>query len=65
MNEQDRKTMEDVRWRINDIRDMLIESRSFNGERLYGIDEWSTPAVNLQRAIALLDAALSRSEQTK
>ena len=48
----------DLRWRINDIRDDLIRSRGDCGS-IYGIDEWSVPAVNLQLALAKIDSALA------
>jgi hypothetical protein len=50
--------LRDLRWRIDDVRDMLM-SYGVGGEHLYGIDEWSTPAVNLQLAIDKIDAALA------
>ena len=50
--------LKDLRWRISDTRDQLMRSRCGAGEEsLYGIDEWSTPAVNLQLAIDLIDQA--------
>lgn len=47
--------LKDLRWRINDVRDMLMSS--FGDRRIYGCDEWSTPVVNLQRAIDKIDRA--------
>lgn len=49
----------DLRWRINDVRDMLMKE-GYNGQRIYGCDEWSTPTINLQLAIDKIDEALSR-----
>lgn len=49
------KLLKDLRWRINDVRDMLMSS--FGDRRIYGCDEWSTPVVNLQRAIDKIDRA--------
>ena len=49
--------LRDIRWRIDDIRDMLMKQNG-RGDRIYGCDEWSTPVVNLQTAIAVIDAAL-------
>ena len=49
--------LKDIRWRINDVRDMLMSS--FGDNRIYGCDEWSTPTVNLQRAIDKIDRAIA------
>jgi hypothetical protein len=39
----------DLTWRLEDIAHSLqVEVR---GDRLYGLDEWSTPIVNLNSAI--------------
>lgn len=51
--------LKDLRWRLNDIRDMLMTKGIRSGTRIYGCDEWSTPTVNLQRAIEKIDDALS------
>lgn len=54
--------LRDLRWRMDDIRDMLMKE-GIGGNRIYGCDEWSTPTVNLQRAIDKIDAAIrARSE---
>lgn len=55
------KTLKDIRWRLDDIRDMLM-AEGHNG-RIYGCDEWSTPTVNLATAIRVIDAALSQPSQ--
>lgn len=52
------KLLKDLRWRLDDIRDMLMKE-GFNGERIYGCDEWSTPTVNLATAISVIDKALA------
>lgn len=55
--------LSDLRWRMDDIRDMLMQE-GVGGNRIYGCDEWSTPTVNLQRAIDKIDAAIrARSEE--
>lgn len=53
----DLKLLKDLRWRLDDIRDMLMKE-GFNGQRIYGCDEWSTPTVNLATAIGVIDKAL-------
>lgn len=52
------KLLKDLRWRLDDIRDMLMKE-GFNGDRIYGCDEWSTPTVNLATAIGVIDKALA------
>jgi hypothetical protein len=49
--------LKDLRWRINDVRETLMES--FGDRRIYGCDEWSTPVVNLQRAIDKIERAIA------
>lgn len=44
----------DLLWRLSDIREELMRTM-YDGRRLYGCDEWSTPVVNLTRAIDLLE----------
>ena len=44
----------DLYWRLYDIREELMRTM-WDGSRQYGCDEWSTPVVNLTRAIALLE----------
>lgn len=44
----------DLLWRLTDIREELMRTM-YDGSRQYGCDEWSTPVVNLTRAIALLE----------
>lgn len=41
-------------WRLTDIREELMRTM-YDGSRQYGCDEWSTPTVNLARAIAILE----------
>ena len=50
---QDEKNR-DMLWRLADIREELMRTM-YDGSRQYGCDEWSTPIVNLTRAIALLE----------
>jgi len=45
--------VDDVIWRLNDICDSLVKCR-YDGESLYGLDEWSAPIVNLKSAINIL-----------
>jgi hypothetical protein len=47
--------LKDLRWRIADVRETLMSS--WGDRRIYGCDEWSTPVVNLQRAIDKIDRA--------
>ena len=54
----DLKLLKDLRWRLDDIRDMLMKE-GFDGQRIYGCDEWSTPTVNLATAIGVIDKALA------
>lgn len=49
--------LKDLRWRMDDVREMLMSS--FGDRRIYGCDEWSTPVVNLQRAIDKIDTAIA------
>ncbi len=52
--------LKDLKWRMGDIREMLM-SRGIGDQRIYGCDEWSTPTVNLAKAIELIDAAMEAS----
>ncbi|KPV23304.1 hypothetical protein APR51_08070 [Variovorax paradoxus] len=38
----------------------MLMKEGYNGQRIYGCDEWSTPTINLQLAIDKIDEALSR-----
>lgn len=58
---EDTRLLKDLRWRIDDVRDMLM-SRGFGDERIYGCDEWSTPTVNLQTAINVIDKAIAATD---
>ena len=53
--------LKDLRWRIADVREMLMSS--WGGQRIYGCDEWSTPVVNLQRAIDKIDRAIAAATE--
>ena len=46
----------DGRWRVADTTDQL-QAYHFNGDRLYGLDEWSVPIRNLNIAIGMLEKA--------
>lgn len=50
------RVVKDVRWRVADTTDQL-QSYGFNGDRLYGLDEWSVPIRNLNIAIGMLEKA--------
>ena len=50
------RVVKDVRWRVADTTDQL-QAYGFNGERLYGLDEWSVPIRNLSIAIGMLEKA--------
>ncbi len=47
--------LKDIHWRIEDTREQLLTKR-MNDESLYGIDEWSSPAINLQKVLDKLEA---------
>lgn len=49
--EKDADFLNDLRWRINDVQEMLASG--------YTTDEWSVPVVNLKTAIKRIDAAIS------
>ena len=50
------RVVKDVRWRVADTTDQL-QAYGFNGDRLYGLDEWSVPIRNLNIAIGMLEKA--------
>ena len=50
------RVVKDVRWRVADTTDQL-QAYSYNGDRLYGLDEWSVPIRNLNIAIGMLEKA--------
>ena len=50
------RVVKDVRWRVADTTDQL-QAYSHNGDRLYGLDEWSVPIRNLNIAIGMLEKA--------
>ncbi len=47
--------LDDMLWRLTDIRESLIY-RTLIDTPVYGLDEWSTPIVNLDIAIKKLEA---------
>lgn len=50
------RVVKDVRWRVADTTDQL-QAYGHNGDRLYGLDEWSVPIRNLNIAIGILEKA--------
>ena len=50
------RVVNDVRWRVADTTDQL-QAYGHNGDRLYGLDEWSVPIRNLNIAIGMLEKA--------
>lgn len=48
----------DVKWRVSDTADQL-QAYGHNGDRLYGLDEWSAPIRNLAMAVDVIDAAMT------
>ena len=52
-----RRVIADVKWRVADTTDQL-QATGFDGDRRYGLDEWSGPIKNLNMAIGILDKAL-------
>ena len=50
------RVVKDVRWRVADTTDQL-QAYGHNGDRLYGLDEWSAPIRNLNIAIGMLEKA--------
>lgn len=52
-----RRVIADVKWRVADTTDQL-QATGFDGDRRYGIDEWSGPIKNLNMAIGILEKAL-------
>jgi len=57
------ETLADLKWRVDDIRDRLLGGGT--GHSVYGIDEWSEPAVNLRLASKKIDAALTKQPPTE
>ena len=55
--------LEDLRWRMDDIRGVLMGTAF--GRSNYGIDEWSTPAVNLATAMRVIDKELASMRSDK
>jgi hypothetical protein len=46
------KLLKDLHWRINDIKETLVSSD------YYCLDEWSTPILNLNTALKIIDKEL-------
>jgi len=55
------RVVKDVRWRVDDTTDQL-QAYSHNGDRLYGLDEWSVPIRNLKIAIGILGTAMESAQ---
>jgi len=53
------RVVKDVKWRVADTTDQL-QAYGHNGDRLYGLDEWSVPIRNLTLAIGILDKAATQ-----
>lgn len=48
-----KRVISDVKWRVSDTTDQL-QATGFDGDRRYGLDEWSAPIKNLNMAIEIL-----------
>lgn len=62
-----RSGLDDMLWRLRDIREGLLH-RSFRDTATYGLDEWSTPIVNMDIAIKKLEglkAQLALDQRSK
>jgi hypothetical protein len=55
------RVVKDVRWRVWDTTDQL-QAYGFNGDRLYGLDEWSVPIRNLNMAVGMLEKAMEQAK---
>lgn len=51
------RVIADVKWRVADTTDQL-QATGLDGDRRYGLDEWSGPIKNLNMAIGILEKAL-------
>lgn len=58
LEEAQRETLKDLKWRIEDTSSQLTARRFGGDESLYGLDEWSTPIMNLATAVRAIDAKL-------
>ena len=56
-----RRVIADVKWRVADTTDQL-QATGFDGDRRYGLDEWSGPIKNLNMAIGILEKSLEPSK---
>jgi hypothetical protein len=56
-----RRVIADVKWRVADTTDQL-QATGFDGDRRYGLDEWSGPIKNLNMAIGILEKSLEQSK---
>lgn len=52
-----KRVIADVKWRVSDTTDQL-QATGFDGDRRYGLDEWSVPIKNLKMAIGILEKAV-------
>ena len=55
------RVIADVKWRVADTTDQL-QATGFDGDRRYGLDEWSGPIKNLNMAIGILEKSLEPSK---
>ena len=59
-----RKVCKDVAWRVSDTCDQL-QATGFDGDRRYGLDEWSAPIKNLNMAVGILERAMQSNTEGK
>lgn len=55
MNEM-KNLLKEIAWRVEDTRAQLI-SEGVRGTSMYNCDEWSTPAINLQLVLNMIEEA--------
>lgn len=61
-NEALRKVCKDVAWRVSDTCDQL-QATGFDGDRRYGLDEWSAPIKNLSMAVGILERTMQSNKE--
>jgi hypothetical protein len=52
--------LEDLKGRIDDIREDMLNATIVGGENRYSVDEWSLPIVNMKSAITLITVGLAK-----
>lgn len=57
-----RTVCKDVSWRVSDTCDQL-QATGFDGDRRYGLDEWSAPIKNLNMAVGILERAMQSNTE--